>query len=60
ELIKTGISGDFLLVLLVGTIASYISGYIAIETLLSIVRKGKLYLFAPYCLIIGILALVFI
>jgi len=60
ELIKTGISGEFFLVLLVGTIASYISGYIAIETLLSIVRKGKLYLFAPYCLIIGILALVFI
>ncbi len=60
ELIKTGISGEFFLVLLVGTIASYISGYIAIGTLLSIVRRGKLYLFAPYCLIIGILALVFI
>ncbi len=60
ELIKTGISEEFFLVLLVGTIASYISGYIAIETLLSIVRRGKLYLFAPYCLILGILALLFI
>lgn len=60
ELMRTGISTDFFVVLLVGTIASYISGYIAIETLLRIIRRGKLYLFAPYCLIIGILALVFI
>jgi len=48
------------LLLSAGMIASYVSGFIAIETLLAIVKKGKLYYFAPYCLIIGILGLLFI
>ncbi len=60
ELFQTGISSDFLIQLIVGTIAAYISGYIAIETLLNIVKKGKLYLFAPYCFILGILGLLFL
>ena len=60
DLFEAGINKDFLLALLVGTIVSYISGYIAIETLLKVVRKGKLYLFAPYCIILGIIALIFI
>ena len=60
ELFQAGINKNFLLALVIGTIVSYISGYIAIETLLKIVQKGKLYLFAPYCFILGIIALIFI
>ena len=60
DLIETGLSTDFLLVLLIGTITSYVSGYIAIESLLRVVRRGKLYLFAPYCFLVGLIALVFI
>ena len=37
-----------------GTLASFITGYIALVFLLKIVNRGKLYLFAPYCWIAGI------
>ncbi len=46
--------------LTVGMISAYISGYLAIETMLNIVRRGKLYWFAPYCLLVGVLGLIFI
>lgn len=60
ELIESGIGGDMFIMLAAGMIASYISGFIAIESLLAIVGRGKLYWFAPYCLIIGVLGLIFI
>jgi len=41
-----------------GTIASFITGYIALILLLKIVNKGKLHLFAPYCWILG-MAIIF-
>ncbi len=44
--------------LLVGFLAAGISGYLAIRWLLSYVRKHRLYPFAVYCVIVGILALV--
>ncbi|MBN2412915.1 undecaprenyl-diphosphate phosphatase [candidate division KSB1 bacterium] len=60
DLVLSGIQADFILVLLAGTFSAYISGYIAIETLLGIVRRGKLYWFAPYCFIIGLLGLILV
>ncbi len=60
KLANSELGGDMFLLLSAGMIASYVSGFIAIETLLAIVKKGKLYYFAPYCLIIGILGLLFI
>jgi undecaprenyl-diphosphatase len=54
DIIETGITSDLFILLAAGTIASYFSGYVAIESLLKIVRQGKLYWFAPYCLIIGL------
>ena len=48
------------MILSAGMIASYVSGFIAIESLLAIVKRGKLYYFAPYCLLLGILGLIFI
>ncbi len=60
DLAQAGIDGNYFLVLAVGMISAYISGYLAIETLLGIVRRGKLYVFAPYCFILGLLGLIFI
>ena len=45
-------------VVLVGTLASFITGYGALILLLRIVKKGRLHLFAPYCWTIGSLALI--
>ena len=60
ELVESGIGGDMFMYLAAGMIASYISGFIAIESLLAVVGRGKLYWFAPYCFIVGILGLIFI
>jgi undecaprenyl-diphosphatase len=57
DVMVAGLSEELYLSLAVGMITSYLSGYIAIETLLGVVRRGKLFWFAPYCLLIGILGL---
>jgi undecaprenyl-diphosphatase len=57
EIAVAGISSTQLGLLALGTLVAFISGTVAIKTLLHIVRKGKLYWFAPYCLIIGLLGL---
>ena len=57
ELLQNPISAQYFLVLAAGTLAAFVSGYLAITTLLGIVRRGKLYWFAPYCLILGIIGL---
>ncbi len=44
--------------LLIGFVAAFISGLFACKWMLSLVRKGKLWYFAVYCLIIGFLALI--
>ncbi len=40
-----------------GVAASFIAGYIALKLLITLLDKGKLYLFAPYCFIVGIIAI---
>jgi len=60
DLVLSGINAEFILVLLMGTVSAYISGYLAIETLLGVVRRGKLYWFAPYCFIIGLVGLILV
>lgn len=42
---------------IVGTIAAAISGYFAIGILMAVLRKGKLYGFSAYTLIVGLLGL---
>ncbi len=44
---------------LIGTATAFITGYGALALLVYIVKIGRLYLFAPYCLILGITALIF-
>ena len=57
ELLDMPLDDGFLLSLAVGTITAYISGYIAIKLLLGVVRRGKLYWFAIYCFLVGIIGL---
>jgi undecaprenyl-diphosphatase len=44
---------------LLGAAAAALVGYGALKVLLSVVKKGHLYVFAPYCWLIGILAILF-
>jgi undecaprenyl-diphosphatase len=60
ELVESGIGGDIFMQLAAGMIAAYVAGFLAIESLLAIVGRGKLYWFAPYCLLVGVLGLIFI
>ncbi len=41
-----------------GTLISALTGYLALRFLVYIVGQGKLHLFAPYCLILGIITLI--
>jgi undecaprenyl-diphosphatase len=43
--------------LIMGGAASALSGYAALVVLLKIVHQGRLHIFAPYCFLIGVLAL---
>ncbi len=45
--------------LIVGFLASFIVGCIACKWMLNIVKKGKLIWFAAYCLVVGIICMVF-
>ncbi|MBW1822897.1 MAG: undecaprenyl-diphosphate phosphatase, partial [Deltaproteobacteria bacterium] len=45
-------------VIFMGTISAAIIGYISLKMLLHIVKRGKLYYFAPYCWIVGVTALI--
>lgn len=44
---------------LLGAAAAALVGYGALKVLLRMVKKGRLYVFAPYCWLIGILAILF-
>jgi len=44
-------------VILTGTLVSCIVGYFALKFLVYIVKQGNLYLFAPYCWIVGLITL---
>lgn len=47
-----------LLPLIIGFIASFVSGFIACKWMLRIVKQGKLTYFAFYCLIVGFIAII--
>ncbi len=44
--------------IIIGTVTAFITGYVSLIILLKIVKKGRLYLFAPYCIFMGIIALI--
>jgi undecaprenyl-diphosphatase len=43
---------------MVGFAAALISGVVAIKWLLAMVRRGRLGLFAAYCIVVGLIVLV--
>ena len=45
--------------LVVGFLAAFVTGCLACKWMINIVKKGKLIWFAVYCLIVGILAIIF-
>jgi len=45
--------------MLIGTAVSFSVGILALGALMSIVRQGRLYLFAPYCLLVGLAVVIF-
>lgn len=57
DLFSLPTTDNFLLPLLVGFLAALISGYIAIRWLIAYLSKHSLYVFAGYCLIIGLFIL---
>jgi len=59
RLVNYGTALDWLPIL-IGTAVSAIAGYFGIKVLLKIMEKGKFRWFSVYCLIVGILAIIFI
>jgi undecaprenyl-diphosphatase len=51
----TGDSG--LTILLTGFVTAFISGYIACKWMITLVKKSKLFWFALYCLVIGLICI---
>ncbi len=41
-----------------GAAAAFITGYVSLVFLLRVIRRGKFFLFAPYCFLLGIAALI--
>jgi len=58
ELLQTGLPSQEALTLLVGTLAAYGSGAIALKWLLGVIRRGRLDRFAYYCYAIGLVGLI--
>jgi undecaprenyl-diphosphatase len=46
--------------LVIGTAVSFLFGYLAIAAMMKILRSGKLYWFAPYCILVGIIGLIYL
>ena len=56
---STAMDGISIGALVVGFIAAFITGCLACKWMINIVKKGKLIWFAVYCLIVGILAIIY-
>ena len=55
-----GAGGEISVVeIITGFVAAFISGYIACRWMIKLVQKGRLYWFGIYCLILGIIVIVF-
>jgi undecaprenyl-diphosphatase len=60
HLVRNGLDGIHLIPLIVGTLMAFLSGYVAIKVLLAIIQRGKLSSFSFYCLVVGVLGIVYI
>ena len=55
----TGNAGISPVALLVGFVAAFLSGLLACSWMIKIVKRGKLIYFAAYCLVVGLVAIIF-
>jgi undecaprenyl-diphosphatase len=51
--------GSDIFPLLLGLVTSAISGFFALKILMGVVRRGRLFCFAPYCWLLGLLIIIF-
>jgi undecaprenyl-diphosphatase len=58
ELLHTGVPSQEVVTLLVGTIAAFGAGTIALKWLLGVIRRGRLDRFAYYCYAVGLAGLI--
>lgn len=54
------LSYDIMALYLLGALFAFVFGYIAIKSLLQIVKKGRFEYFGYYCIIIGVFSLIFL
>lgn len=54
-----GLRGSDIFPLLLGLVTSAISGFFALKILMGAVRRGRLFYFAPYCWLVGLLIIIF-
>ncbi len=60
DVLESPPSSDYFWALGIGFVISYVSGYLAIRFLMSMVRRGRLDYFAWYCYAIGLLGIYFL
>ncbi len=58
DMMTNGITSSEIVSLLVGTVCAAISGYLAIQFLLRVIRRGKLYYFAYYCWLVALIVII--
>ncbi|MEX2117575.1 MAG: undecaprenyl-diphosphate phosphatase [Bacteroidota bacterium] len=59
-IVREGVSMEGIAPILLGTVIAFVSGYIAIKFLFTIIEKGRLSVFSFYCLTVGTLGIVFL
>lgn len=55
DLMETGIESAALMVLIIGFLASFISGYFALSYLVRLLKQAKFYYFSYYCWAVGLI-----
>ena len=58
ELLHLEVNEVEILPILLGTVTAGIAGYIALQFLLRLLRRGSFYVFAPYCWTVGLIGLI--
>lgn len=60
DLLANGGASESVVVQLTGMVVSFASGYVAIKFLLHIIERGKIRWFSLYCLVAGVLGIIFL
>jgi undecaprenyl-diphosphatase len=60
QVFSEGVGGIGFGTLFLGFLASASVGFIAIKILVNMVKKGNLYLFTPYCFVLGLIIILFL